>query len=244
MDKIKRAPMFKKFVVEWQQGGLACNWVKEKLVVKPNSLTFTRKGAGLYEDEPYWDDCDFRYKISSFDALEWFETLCDCFLKSRNPEIKSVGFDMDIFSIECVLEDETKIKEEYMGTFESNGLEDLIRVLKKFMPETCPLPYFFYGIPNYEEEEDDLPFFNVDKETLFFIDVDRKHTIVRKRKNILELEYISKENPNWKKTNKDDAYEREYYLGQGNTCLFDITFDEVLNKFREWGIPLKLLDED
>lgn len=86
-------------------------------------------------------------------------------------------------------------------------------------------------------------FFNVDKETEFFIDIDRKKTIVRKRKNLFELEVISKENPQWIKTTKDSSYEREYYFGGGNACLFNISFNVVLNKFKEWEIPLKLLDE-
>lgn len=54
---------------------------------------------------------------------------------------------------------------------------------------------------------------------------------------MFELEYISKERPYWLKTVKDHSYEREYYFGEGNTCLFNISF-------KEYGIPLRLLDDE
>ena len=44
MEEIGKAPEFKRFIVEWEQGGLICNPIKEKLVVTENSFVFTRKG--------------------------------------------------------------------------------------------------------------------------------------------------------------------------------------------------------
>lgn len=76
----------------------------------------------------------------------------------------------------------------------------------------------------------------------YFRDVDT-NKIVRKLDGQLELEYISKESPRWTKTYKDHSYEREYYFGQGNTCLFDISLEEVIKQFEEWELPITLLDD-
>ena len=76
------------------------------------------------------------------------------------------------------------------------------------------------------------------KGTVYFENVDLPDTLVRKRPDIFELEYISKRNPVWTKTQPNSSYEREYYLGQGNCCLFQITFEEVQRRLKEWGIDI------
>jgi len=74
------------------------------------------------------------------------------------------------------------------------------------------------------------------KETIYFEDIDVADTIVRKRPDIFELEYISKNNPVWKKTLPNSSYEREFYFGEGDGCLFDITYEEAQRRLTEWGV--------
>ena len=74
--------------------------------------------------------------------------------------------------------------------------------------------------------------------TIYFENVDILDTIVRKRPNVFELEYITKNNPVWIKTLPNSSYEREYYLGEGNGCLFDITYEEAKRRLGEWGVEI------
>lgn len=76
------------------------------------------------------------------------------------------------------------------------------------------------------------------KETLYFKNVDVPDTIVRKRPELFELEYISKKNPVWQKTSPNSSYEREFYFGEGNGCLFDITYEEARSRLAEWGVEI------
>lgn len=76
------------------------------------------------------------------------------------------------------------------------------------------------------------------KETVYFENVDITDTIVRKRPELFELEYISKSNPVWRKTLPNSSYEREYYFGEGNGCLFDITYEEAKRRLAEWGVEI------
>lgn len=71
---------------------------------------------------------------------------------------------------------------------------------------------------------------------VYFENVDRPDTIVRKRPNVFELEYISRQYPEWKKTLPNSSYEREYYLGEGNSCLFSISYEEAKKRLEEWGV--------
>lgn len=76
------------------------------------------------------------------------------------------------------------------------------------------------------------------RKTVYFENVDVPDTIVRKRPNVFELEYIFKENLNWIKTLPNSSYEREYYLGEGNGCLFSITYEEAKRRLAEWGVEI------
>lgn len=69
----------------------------------------------------------------------------------------------------------------------------------------------------------------------YFEDVDSRDTIVRKRAGVFELEYISKKNPVWTKAEPNSSYEREFYLGEGNCCLFGISCEEAERRMKEWG---------
>ncbi len=76
------------------------------------------------------------------------------------------------------------------------------------------------------------------KSAVYFENADKPDTIVRKRSGMFELEYISKSNPVWKKTMPNSSYEREYYLGEGNCCLFSITYEEAKKRLTEWGVEI------
>ena len=74
------------------------------------------------------------------------------------------------------------------------------------------------------------------KNTSYFENVDNPDIIIRKQADMFELEYISSKNPVWTKTQPNSSYEREYYLGEGNGCLFSITYEEVRKRLAKWGI--------
>ena len=65
------------------------------------------------------------------------------------------------------------------------------------------------------------------EKTLYFKDLEMPDRIVRKRPELFELEYISKDSPVWIKTSPNSSYEREFYFGEGNNCLFRITVEEA-----------------
>ncbi len=67
----------------------------------------------------------------------------------------------------------------------------------------------------------------------YFRDVD-KGNIVRKPEEGMYLEYISKDNPEWTRTKPNSSYEREYWLGEGNTCLFDLSEVEAERIIQSW----------
>lgn len=68
----------------------------------------------------------------------------------------------------------------------------------------------------------------------YFRDVDNGN-IVRKPDEGMYLEYTFKGAKGWLKTEPDSSYEREYWLGEGNTCLFDLDEDEALAAILSWS---------
>ena len=73
---------------------------------------------------------------------------------------------------------------------------------------------------------------------IYFEDADVPDTIVRKCPGNWGLEYISKAKPVWRIAPPNSAYEREFYLGEGNNCLFDITYEETSRRLAEWGLNI------
>ena len=71
--------------------------------------------------------------------------------------------------------------------------------------------------------------------TIYFKDVNTGR-IVRKREDEIALEYIFPNAKGWTLTEKDHSYEREYYLGEGNTSLFDISEEEAYAVIKKWGL--------
>ena len=76
------------------------------------------------------------------------------------------------------------------------------------------------------------------KKVQYFENSDCPDTVIRKRPEIFELEYISPRTPEWTKTRPNSSYEREYYLAQGNCCLVDITYEEAKDRMARWGIEI------
>lgn len=68
----------------------------------------------------------------------------------------------------------------------------------------------------------------------YFRDVDSGN-IVRKKEDKFQLEYIQKNYLIWQETTAGSSYEREFYFGEGNTCLFDITREEAQKILNSWG---------
>ena len=67
----------------------------------------------------------------------------------------------------------------------------------------------------------------------YYRDVDRGR-IVRKPEEGMHLEYIFKGATDWIKTTYNHSYEREYWFGEGNTCLFDISEEDAMSIIASW----------
>ena len=67
----------------------------------------------------------------------------------------------------------------------------------------------------------------------YFKDVDTGW-LVRESSKGYGLEYIYKGASDWIQVESNHSYEREYYLGQGDNCLFDITEEEALKLIASW----------
>ena len=76
------------------------------------------------------------------------------------------------------------------------------------------------------------------RKTIYWENVDVPDIIVRKCPNVFGLEYVSKDNPKWIKALPNSSYEREYYLGDGNCCLYGITYEEAKRRLAEWGMEI------
>lgn len=68
----------------------------------------------------------------------------------------------------------------------------------------------------------------------YYRDVDTGN-IVRTKDDSLRLEYVVNGTTKWIETDHDHKYEREHWLGEGNTCLFDIPEEEALSIISSWN---------
>ena len=78
----------------------------------------------------------------------------------------------------------------------------------------------------------------MNERTIYFEDADNENVIVRKNPNKFALEYISKSRPVWEETVPNSSYEREFYLGEGNCCLFSIPYEDAKQRLAEWGVTI------
>ena len=68
----------------------------------------------------------------------------------------------------------------------------------------------------------------------YFKDVDTGN-IVRKPDESMHLEYSFKGSCGWIITEPNSSYEREYWLGEGRCCLFNITEEEATKEIASWN---------
>lgn len=67
-----------------------------------------------------------------------------------------------------------------------------------------------------------------------------KGYIVRKPEEDIYLEYTFEGAKEWLRTESGSSFERECWLGEGNTCLFEISEEEVLATVSSWNIGLSV----
>lgn len=112
--------------------------------------------------------------------------------------------------------------------------------LRLFRPELVKIePQTFSISLNIEEMEK-----RKKKENVYFYMDETNNKIIKKVDGQFELEYISKDNPGWAKTYKNHPYERKYYYHEGDIIFNRMNYDEVVQQFKEWKIPLCLLGEE
>ncbi len=71
---------------------------------------------------------------------------------------------------------------------------------------------------------------------IFFKDVSSKSIVLVKWNNEkTQLERLHESSPEWRYVGSNSSYEREFYLGQGNNCLDEISEDEFISILREWN---------
>ncbi len=71
---------------------------------------------------------------------------------------------------------------------------------------------------------------------IYFENADQDDVVIRKKPGIHELEVISPRHSGWTKTETNSSYEREYYLGEGNCCLFSISYEKAKEKMAKYGV--------
>ncbi len=76
------------------------------------------------------------------------------------------------------------------------------------------------------------------EKTIYFENADRDDIVIRKRPGMFELEIISPRHDGWTKTLPNSSYEREYYLGEGNCCMFPISYEEAKEKMARYGVKI------
>lgn len=75
------------------------------------------------------------------------------------------------------------------------------------------------------------------KVVVYYENVDLPDTIVR-HTIPHPIEVISARNPVWRESMPNSSYERELFLGQGNCCLFEITYEEAKKRLAAWGVDI------
>ena len=133
---------YKKLIINWHEGGLSYKHYKEKLIITKDKISFKRTVDCLDDsindvfNTAKW--CikveDDRYPFNFFKLCESFVSNCDSF--------KVDGSDMSMLSIELVLDDNSKIKESYLGNIKDNDLHDFNKLLKEFIPKMFSKPHF------------------------------------------------------------------------------------------------------
>ena len=133
--------VYKKLIIKWNEGGLSYKHYNEKMVITPNQIVFERKVDCHLEIEEEFDIIKWSIKIKDNDFLRYFNELCSTFFHS-DEGYKMYGCDTNMFSIELVMDDKGKIKENYHGNLMDNGLNKLCKMIKNVIPKSFSKPYF------------------------------------------------------------------------------------------------------
>ena len=133
--------VYKKLIIKWNEGGLSYKHYNEKMVITPNQIVFERKVDSHIEIEEDYDAIKWSFKIKDTDFIHHFNELCSAFFH-LDEGCKCYGSDTNMFSIELVLDDKGKIKENYQGTLVDNGLTELGKMIKNMIPKSFSKPYF------------------------------------------------------------------------------------------------------
>ena len=133
--------VYKKLIIKWNEGGLSYKHYTEKMVITPSQIAFERKVDCHLEIEEDFETIKWSIKIKDNEFIHYFNELCSTFFHS-DEGLKVYGCDMDMFSIELVMDDKGKIKENYQGDLCENGLNELSKMIKNIIPKSFSRPYF------------------------------------------------------------------------------------------------------
>lgn len=133
---------YKKLVINWHEGGMSYKHYHERLAICKDKITFKRT-VDLKDDSvnDVFNTTKWCIKLEEDFYVNEFFKLCESFV-SNCDNYKTPGCDMSTLIIELVLEDNTKIKEVYMGDLKDNDLGEFKKIIKEFIPKVVAKPYF------------------------------------------------------------------------------------------------------
>lgn len=134
--------IYKKMIIRWEEGGLNYKHYKEKMVITTSQVSFERKVDCHMEFNEVFDTVKWSIKTNDIDFNFYFHDLCSKFFDEADVSSKILGSDTNMFSIEIILDDNTKHKEEFHGNMLDNGLKKVYKLLNDIVPKAFNKPYF------------------------------------------------------------------------------------------------------
>lgn len=133
---------YKRMIIKWYEGGLSCKHYNEKMVIQKDKIDFSRTVDCSSDIKELFDTIKWGFKINDEKHIFRFNSLCECFTNTHDVGDYYYGCDIGGFSVELVFNDNTKLKENYIGNMKDNGLTELIKIIKEFIPKAFIKPYF------------------------------------------------------------------------------------------------------
>ena len=133
---------YKRITIKWYEGGLSCKHYNEKMVIQKDKIDFSRTVECSNDIKELFDTIKWSFKIYDEKHIFRFNSLCECFTNTHDISEACYGCDIGGFSVELVFNDNTKLKENYIGNMKDNGLNELIKIIKEFIPKSLVKPYF------------------------------------------------------------------------------------------------------
>lgn len=133
---------YKKIIINWYQGGLSYKHYVEKMIITSDRISFKRT-VDVKDDsfDELFNTSKWSIKIEDDTHVLRFFNLCESFVNNCDNH-NFYGCDVSSLIIELVLEDNTKIKEHYMGNLKDNDLKEFNKIIKDFIPKFISKPYF------------------------------------------------------------------------------------------------------